>query len=107
MEPILVELTFHSKGPWGSQLEQASRELAEQLATSPGLLWQLWLENSEGRRAGVVSLFSERDQAEEFVQQHRSRLESLGVVEMETRLFSVNLQLSALGGCPSAMLGGR
>ncbi|MBP7546507.1 MAG: YdhR family protein [Corallincola sp.] len=107
MTQILVELTFHSRGPWGEQLEQASSELARQLAASPGLVWQLWLENPESHRAGLLSLFANRGQAEEFVQQHRARLESFGVVELDTRLFAINQPLSLIGRCPTAMVGGE
>lgn len=107
MAQVLVELTFHSRGPWGGQLEQASSELARQLAASPGLVWQLWLENPESHRAGLLSLFASRGQAEEFVQQHRARLESFGVVELDTRLFAINQPLSLIGRCPKAMVGGE
>lgn len=104
MPLIWVELSYHARGPWGTQLEDASRQLATQLASSDGLVWQSWLENSESQRAALVSLFTSREAAENFVQQHRGRLEELGVIEMETRLFALNVPLSALGGCPPAML---
>lgn len=104
MSLFWAELSYHARGPWGAQLEEASRQLARQLASSEGLLWQSWLENSESQRVALVSVFASRALAENFVQQHRTRLEELGVIEMETRLFQLNVPLSLLGRCPPAML---
>ena len=60
MSLIWVELSYHTRGPWGEQLEDASRQLALQLASAEGLLWQSWLENSEIKRAALVSVFASR-----------------------------------------------
>lgn len=100
MSQILLDISFHSQGPWGEQLLDACRELADSIAQQPGLIWKVWTENPDTRRAGGVYLFENMQLAEDYLQMHRERLEAFGVMEMDSRLYQVNEPLSRITHAP-------
>ncbi|GAA5217942.1 monooxygenase [Corallincola platygyrae] len=100
MSNVILEIHFHSRGPWHTQLAEACEPLANAVAKSPGLKWKIWTENPETRLAGGIYLFSNRDDAEDYLLQHRDRLEALGVTEFESHIYEVNESLSLITRAP-------
>ncbi|TAA48040.1 monooxygenase [Corallincola spongiicola] len=100
MTDVILEIHFHSRGPWHQQLEDACRGLAEEIAQAPGLKWKIWTENRDTRLAGGIYLFANEADAEDFLLTHRKRLEALGVTEFESHLYEVNEQLSLITRAP-------
>lgn len=96
----LLQFDFGFEGPWGPDLEAACRDLAQDIAAEPGLIWKLWGENREGRRAGGVYLFETPSQAEAYVAKHRPRLAAFGVTDPGLSRFDLNLPLSRATRAP-------
>jgi hypothetical protein len=100
MSDVILEIHFHSRGPWREQLEQACRGLAEEIADAPGLKWKIWTENEDTRLAGGIYLFNNEADAQDYLLTHRQRLEALGITEFESHLYQVNQPLSAITRAP-------
>lgn len=49
----LLQFDFAFDGPWGEDLQIACRDLADDIAAQPGLIWKLWVENRSAGRAGA------------------------------------------------------
>ena len=92
--PTLVQFDFPMQGPWGDEMADAYRELAELIAAAPGLRWKVWTENSETREGGGIYLFDDDASAEAYIAEHTARLEGFGVTEIRARLFQVNEPLT-------------
>lgn len=97
---ILVQFDFAFDGPWGEQFTSACHDLAQDIATEPGLIWKLWGENQETGRASGVYLFDTPENAEAYVIKHRPRLATFGVTDPGGSTFSLNLPLSRLTRAP-------
>jgi hypothetical protein len=102
--PILLQVDFPYAGPWGEDMAQAMRGLAESIAQEPGLLWKIWTENRDSGEAGGIYLFADRADAERYLAMHRARLFGFGVPEVHAKLFEVNAPLSAIDRAPLAGL---
>ena len=102
--PILLQVDFPYAGPWGEDMAQAMRGLAESIAQEPGLLWKIWTENRDSGEAGGIYLFADRADAERYLEMHRARLLGFGVPEVHAKLFEVNAPLSAIDRAPLAGL---
>ena len=51
---FLVQVDFPYNGPFGEEMSSAMRELAEDIATEPGLVWKIWTENGGEKTAGGI-----------------------------------------------------
>jgi len=98
--PVILQVDFPFSGPWGDELLPAARTLAESIANEPGLIWKIWTENPDTRRAGGIYLFSDRSSAQEFATMHLKRLAQMGVTDVVYHIFSVNSGLSQLTRAP-------
>ncbi|STD70308.1 YdhR family protein [Corynebacterium renale] len=56
----LLVFEFPSTGPFGAKAVDAYRELAEDIAGEPDLVWKVWTEDPARGVAGGVYLFCER-----------------------------------------------
>ncbi|MCK6408363.1 monooxygenase [Thauera sp.] len=97
---VLLQVDFAFEGPWGAQMSEGMKGLAESIACEPGLLWKIWTENAETREAGGIYLFADRASAEAYLAMHRARLEDFGVPRVNAKLFDVNAELSAIDRAP-------
>ena len=75
----LLQFDFAFDGPWGEDLQIACRDLADDIAAQPGLIWKLWGENRDAGRAAGVYLFETPTAAAAYVAKHRPRLAAFGV----------------------------
>jgi hypothetical protein len=76
----------------------AYRELADDIAREPDLVWKAWTEAPDRLVAGGVYLFETRDGAQAYTAKHAARLKEWGVTDIDVRLFEVNSALSEITG---------
>jgi hypothetical protein len=84
--PILLQIDFPFRGPFGTELAREAHDLALSIARAPGLLWKIWVENAETREAGGIYLFTDRKSAEAYLAVHTARLAELGVSEPRSKI---------------------
>ena len=101
----LVVFEFPSQGPWGQQMAAAYRELAEDIAREPDLVWKAWTEAPDRSVAGGVYLFETPDGAQAYTAKHAARLKEWGITEIDVRQFEVSPTLSAVTGLDHAARG--
>lgn len=94
---------FPFPGPWGKELTQAARDLAHDIATEPGLMWKIWLEDRAAGHAGGIYLFEDAAAAERYREKHERRLAAMGLVGVTANAFSVNSELSVLTMAAAAL----
>jgi Putative mono-oxygenase ydhR len=87
---------FPFPGPWGKELTEASRGLANDIATEDGLIWKIWLEDRETGQAGGIYLFQDAAAAARYREKHERRLSAMGPTGVMANAFSVNAELSVL-----------
>lgn len=92
----LLQIDFPTDGPFGAEMSVAFKELAQSIASEPGLVWKIWTENAEAKSAGGVYLFADLASLERYLSMHTARLESFGVSGIRSRIFDVNEPLSTL-----------
>jgi hypothetical protein len=87
---------FPFPGPWGTELAEASHGIANDIANEPGLVWKIWLEDCETRRAGGIYLFEDAVAVGRYREKHERRLSAMGITGITADAFSVNTELSVL-----------
>jgi len=90
----LLQIDFPFAGPFGAEMANQLRELAESIATEPGLLWKLWTENADSKLAGGIYLFQDAASAEAYLAKHSARLAAFGITDIRARIFDLNPELS-------------
>ena len=78
-EPALTAVLFRFPfpGPWGEGMTEHARGLAGDIASEPGLIWKIWLENRESGHAGGIYLFDGAAAAERYREKHERRLAAI------------------------------
>ena len=97
---FILQVDFPFDGPFGEEMTQAMRPLAEDIASEENLLWKIWTEDTESQQAGGIYLFSERSAAEAYLAKHSQRLQAAGVRDIRSRIFNVNQPLSHIDRAP-------
>ncbi|MDY7218940.1 monooxygenase [Denitrificimonas sp. JX-1] len=92
----VLQINFPFKGPFGPEMSQAMKALAESIATEPGLLWKIWTENAQTQEAGGLYLFSDAESAQSYLKMHKTRLTAAGITDIKAKLFNVNAPLSKI-----------
>ncbi|XDZ51338.1 monooxygenase [Neisseriaceae bacterium CLB008] len=92
----LLQIDFPTDGPFGAEMSAAFKELAQSIATEPGMIWKIWTENAATQEAGGVYLFADLASLERYLSMHTARLTSFGVTGIRSKIFDVNEPLSAL-----------
>ncbi|MBB5689261.1 monooxygenase [Roseomonas alkaliterrae] len=98
--PTLLIFDFPARPPGGPEQVAALRALAKDIAAEPGLLWKIWTESAEEKRAGGVYLFRSRAAAEAYHARHAARLAKAGITEIEATYRDVNETLSRVTRAP-------
>lgn len=107
MSLALLTIDFPFSGPWGADLSDTCRDLADDIAREDGLIWKLWTEAPQSRRAGGVYLFADLRRAEHYRRKHLARLEAQGVRDVAVTTTLVNEDLSATTHGPLPSLARR
>jgi len=94
---VIVQFDFPFFGPWGDELAELAKPVAEHLANVYGLIWKIWTENPQTNRAGGIYLFKDKPSAKHFAENHEIILHKMGVTEgIICHIFAVNPTLSQL-----------
>jgi len=91
---MLIQIDFPQQEPFDDEMYQAFRDLAQDIAQEPGLIWKIWTENSEMHEAGGIYFFENETTAHKYLQKHITRLEGFGVTNIRWKMFNVNEALS-------------
>ena len=92
----LLQVDFPFNGPFGDDMAEAMKELAESIAKEPGFIWKIWTENPDTHEAGGIYLFEDEASARAYLAMHTDRLKSFGVPDVNGKVFRVNEALSAI-----------
>ena len=92
----LLQVDFPYSGPFGDEFFTAMKELAEDIATEPGLISKIWTENEENKGAGGIYVFDNLDDAHRYLDKHTQRLQSFGFTDIKSKVFKINEELSAI-----------
>lgn len=87
-------MDFPSQGPWGKEMSEAYDALAKDISQTEGLLWKIWIEDSETGRAGGVYMFRDRASLDTYREMHTKRLEGFGIKDIRAMVFKPNVPLS-------------
>jgi Putative mono-oxygenase ydhR len=98
----LLQIDFPMQGPWGEELAEAFRPLAELIGQTPGLRWKIWTESAVTGEGGGIYLFDDAAGATAYLEEHTKRLNGFGITEIRARLFDVNEPLTAVNHGPLA-----
>lgn len=90
----LLYVEFSSDGPFGTDAATAYADLAADIAAQEGLIWKVWTESPEDRKAGGAYLFADEESATRYVKKHTARLGSFGITDATMKMFQVNRELS-------------
>lgn len=102
--PTLLQVNFPMAGPWGGQMSEQFRDLAESINREPGFLWKVWIEDPAAGTSGGVYLFDTGEHARAYAAMHTERLAGFGITDVTVVLSAVNVPLSELN---HAAVGGR
>lgn len=93
---VLVQVNFPLQGPWGEEMAEAFKGLAESINAEPGFIWKVWIEDQAAGRSGGIYLFETREQAEAYVEMHTERLAGFGITDVSATYSDVNETLTRL-----------
>lgn len=96
----LLQIDFPFNGPFGEEMTQAMNGLAQDIAQENGLIWKVWTENEQTKKAGGIYLFTDEENAKRYLAKHSARLEGFGVTGINAEIFDVNQELSAIDHAP-------
>jgi hypothetical protein len=94
--PTIVIFDFPARPPGGPEQAAALRALAEDIAAEPDLLWKIWTQSAEEKRAGGIYLFRSRTAAETYHAKHAARLAKAGITGIEASYRSFDAPLTAI-----------
>lgn len=100
MSVYLMQIDFGTTGPFKIMMSEAYKELAEDIALQPGLLWKIWTENEDEQRAGGWYAFQDRASLVQYKEMHHKRLESFGIKDIRSQIFEANIPLSVIDHFP-------
>ena len=92
----LLQIDFPIEGPFGEEMTKAFEDLAKDIANEEGLIWKIWTENSANKEAGGIYLFSDENNAKQYLEKHTKRLNSFGIIDINAKIFDVNVPLSLI-----------
>ena len=99
--PKLLQIDFPHPGPFGEELAESRRQLAESIAQEPGLIWKIWTENPEAQEGGGIYLFSDEKSAKAYLEKHIERLTGFGIKNINAKIFDINENLTKMTNGPS------
>lgn len=97
---FLVQVDFPYSGPFGEEMSEAMRGLAEDIAAEPGLVWKIWTESGQEKMAGGIYLFDNEADARRYVDKHTARLTAFGISGIRALVFTTNEPLSRIDRAP-------
>lgn len=98
--PAILQVHFPFNGPFGEEMVEAMRPLAQSINNAPGLIWKIWTEDAQAKRAGGIYLFTTRENADAYRKMHTARLTEMNVTDIETQILETNEALSNINKGP-------
>ena len=98
----LLQIDFPFNGPFGHQMAETLKELADSITEEPGFIWKIWTENETTKEGGGIYLFQNEETAKAYLDKHTARLTGFGVSEVHAKIFNVNETLSNITKGPIA-----
>ncbi|PHK49425.1 monooxygenase [Staphylococcus edaphicus] len=92
----ILQVDFPLDGPFGEAMAQEFKDLAVSINDEPGFLWKIWTENEAEKEAGGIYAFDSNEHAQQYLTMHRARLKSLGVIQVNAKLFKINNGLTTI-----------
>ena len=96
----VLQMDFPYPGPFGKEMTEMSRELAQSIAEEPGLFWKIWTENSTNQEAGGIYLFADENSATAYLKKHTERLKQWDIREFNAKIFDINDELTVITNGP-------
>ncbi|GIU11148.1 monooxygenase [Shewanella glacialipiscicola] len=96
----LLQIDFPYSGPFGDQMAEAFKELANSIAEEPGFIWKIWTESENAKEGGGIYLFEDEETAKAYLDKHTTRLKGFGIPEVHAKIFDVNKVLSNITNGP-------
>lgn len=97
---FLLQVDFPYQGPFGNEMSEAMKGLAEDIATEPGLIWKIWTESEQDKMAGGIYLFDNETDARRYVEKHTARLQAFGITDIRALILTTNDPLSRIDRAP-------
>ncbi len=92
----LLQLHFAFNGPFGQEMSDGLKDLAESINNEPGFIWKVWTENKEAKEAGGIYLFESEETALAYLEKHTARLKTFGVEQIFSKVFDINEPLTKI-----------
>jgi hypothetical protein len=96
----ILQVDFPNNGPYGNEMAEQMKELANSITQEPGFIWKIWTENQAEGKAGGIYAFTDEASAKAYLEMHSARLKSFGVPEVRGYIFDVNEALSIITKAP-------
>jgi len=96
----ILQVDFPTPGPFGAEMSETLKGLAESIAKEPGLIWKLWTENAETGEAGGIYCFESLETLNAYKDMHAARLSDMGVTGLRFKVFDPNIALSKIDRFP-------
>lgn len=96
----LLQVDFNIDGPFGEQLSNNLRTIADSINQEPGFIWKIWTENANEKLAGGVYLFEDEASAKSYLKMHSERLTAIGATNIRGYIFDINEPLSNVNKGP-------
>ena len=92
----LLQLHFAFNGPFGQEMSDGLKDLAESINNEPGFIWKVWTENKDAKEAGGIYLFESEETALAYLEKHTARLKTFGVEQIFSKVFDINEPLTKI-----------
>ncbi|WP_440862771.1 monooxygenase [Staphylococcus shinii] len=92
----ILQVDFPLNGPFGNEIAEQFKDLAESINHEPGFLWKIWTENESEQEAGGIYAFDNKTHANQYLEMHSQRIKSMGVPYVNAKIFDVNESLTKI-----------
>lgn len=92
----ILQVDVPLNGPFGNEMAEQFKDLAESINHEPGFLWKIWTENESEQEAGGIYAFDNKTHANQYLEMHSQRIKSMGVPYVNAKIFDVNESLTKI-----------
>jgi hypothetical protein len=100
MEKVILYVDFPHEGPFGKEMAENLKDLAESINEEPGFIWKIWTESEKDKEVGGIYLFDSRKSADIYLEKHTVRLEEWGYKDVTYKIFEINESLTNINNSP-------
>ena len=96
----ILQVDFKMDGPFGDEMAEGFKRLAESINEEKGMLWKIWTEDAEAGEAGGIYLFETKETAAAYLKMHSKRLNGFGITAINSKILAVNESLTKINKGP-------